>query len=431
MLVLILVCVLKTGMVQPQGTDLLSETTNLSPPNQNNHSRINGLTSIKAVDKIHSESTTKLSPSTDTHSLSSTIIVNLTSEDVAISLIANDSNNGLIEKNGNRKKGNDMNGVIDYVKFVQNVYVLPPLCMAGIAGNTVVGTVLFKQRSLNSSFIYMFAMVVADILSLISDLFISAGTIIEQYTTSERLRKHSIEMSHWSGALVSFTFRCTAINIVCILSIERFIAISYPFHLKSALTVRFPLTFVFLAFLVGIFANIAKPINIKFMDIQKGNTSVYGAVRTDFYVANKKIMNTVVFSQRLFTGPVQIIMFCVMNALIIRGMLRNRKNMGAIKAVNSTMISDRKHLQVKLCKLFLVLCAWNILAFLPNSILLIIARFFPKLGLSNLRSYTAWLIGDSGDILRVINSASDFIVIILMSSNIRKSFYRIFKCKTK
>ena len=146
MLVLILVCVLKTCMVRPQGIDLLSETTNLFPSNQNNHPRINGLTSITAGDKIHSESTTKLSPSTDTNSLSSTIIVNLTSEDVAISLIANDSNNGLIEKNGNKKTGNVMNGVIDYVKYVQNVYVLPPLCVAGIAGNTVVGSRFIQTK---------------------------------------------------------------------------------------------------------------------------------------------------------------------------------------------------------------------------------------------------------------------------------------------
>ncbi|CAC5382596.1 unnamed protein product [Mytilus coruscus] len=247
MLAFILIFVLKTGLVRTQENNLFPETTNQFPSNQNNHSLVNGLTTMIIEDKIHSELTTVQTASTDIYFPSSTITINLSSEDVKISL-ANDSNNELIEINGNGKNVNRMNDVIDYVKYVQNAYVLPPLCLVGIAGNTVAGTVLFKQRSLNSSFIYMFAMVVADILSLISDLFVSAGTIIEHYTTSESLWKHAIELSHWSGELVSFTFRCTAINIVCILSVERFIAITYPFHLKSALTVRFPRTFVSLHF---------------------------------------------------------------------------------------------------------------------------------------------------------------------------------------
>ncbi|CAG2244520.1 OPRM1 [Mytilus edulis] len=316
---------------------------------------------------------------------------------------------------------NSLLAILKDIEFYQNAYIIPPICLIGLVGNIIVTLVLFDRCNTGSSFVYMFSFVMADILSLLSDMLVSLSNVLELYVSGawERIL---IQMRHWNQVFVTYTFRCTAINILCVLSVERFLAIKYPIHLKSSLTARFPFIFISLSFLFGCSANISKVINTKFADIllDGTNLTVYSPVRSYFYLQNIARSNTVILTSKIFSGPLQILIVCIMNGLILYCMYTNRKTMRALNLI--AVSQQRKRIQIKLCKIFLVLCLTNILAFLPNSLTIIIGRLYPELGINKITSHTSRFINQAGTSLRIINSASDFLVLVAMSSGIKNAF---------
>jgi hypothetical protein len=128
---------------------------------------------------------------------------------------------------------------------------------------------------------------------------------------------------------------------------------------------------------------------------------------------------------KLLTGPLQIIFFCVTNAMILHGLFLNQKYLKTIKINTTTRLQNAKKLQVKMCKIFLVLCIVNILSNLPKSLTIIIATMFPGLGMK-VGSPVLVISAQAGYLLRIINSAFDFIILIVMSSKIRRRVKRYF-----
>lgn len=324
-----------------------------------------------------------------------------------------------------------LENTLKQINYFQNVYILPPVCSVGLVGNSLVALVLFEQSRTNSSFVYMLALIVSDIISLLSDILVSLSLILQQFV-SEASEKILIQVRYWNLIFVSYIFRCTAINILCVLSVERFIAIKYPFHLKSSITVKFPIIFLFISLFLAVFTNIPKVINIKFADIEiEGtNDTAFKPIWTHFYMQNEEQAGTIILISKLLTGPVPIVMFCVMNGLILHGIYLNKKMFSALGASNVSRNRSIKNVQIKLCKIFLVLCLTNILAFLPNSLIIFIGRLFPDSGLNNVSSETSRFFMHAGNILRVLNSASDFIVLIAMSSDINDAVKKKFMCKS-
>ncbi|CAC5379076.1 unnamed protein product [Mytilus coruscus] len=326
-------------------------------------------------------------------------------------------------------KEDSLENTLKQINYFQNVYILPPVCSVGLVGNSLVALVLFEHSRTNSSFVYMLALIVSDIISLISDMLVSLSLILEQFV-SETSEAILIQVRYWNLIFVSYIFRCTAIHILCVLSVERFIAIRYPFHLKSSITVKFPILFLFISLFLAVFANIPKVINIKFADVDVEGTkaTVFKPSWTHFYLQNKEQAGTIILISKILTGPVPIVMFCVMNGLILHGIYLNKRMLSALGASNVSRHRSIKNVQIKLCKIFLVLCLTNILAFLPNSLTIFIGRFFPDFGLNDVSSDTSRFFMHAGNILRVLNSASDFIVLIAMSSDIKDAVKKKFIC---
>ena len=66
-------------------------------------------------------------------------------------------------------------------------------------------------------------------------------------------------------------------------------------------------------------------------------------------------------------------------------------------------------LKTRLCKIFLILSFTNMLAFLPNDTVVIVAKIFPETGLS-IKPCNMKMVMFGGNILRVINSLTDLVV---------------------
>jgi hypothetical protein len=155
------------------------------------------------------------------------------------------------------------------------------------------------------------------------------------------------------------------------------------------------------------------------------NTTIYKTVLTDFYIEHKEDVDKVVMVTHWFAGPVQIFFFSLMNVLIVIGIRQHTRHMKMIHATKQ----HSSNIQVKLCKIFLILSLTNVFAFLQNSMMPIIGKLFPHLGI-DIRKSSTKLVLQSFKFCRVLNSASDFIVLLAMSAEIRHNVKLICVCKS-
>lgn len=322
---------------------------------------------------------------------------------------------------------NELKQIYATLEYVQDMYILPIVCSIGIVGNSLVASYLYDKRGTNSSFIYMFALLLADTLSLVSDLFLPMSTLLAM-SKSDIIRQTAANLYFWNKNFITYVLRGTAFNILCVLSLERLMAIKYPLKLKTSMTVKRPHIFLFFSFLISVCTNLQVPMFTEIAGItdEEKNETVFKRVYSQLYFVDKEQSDNIVLFLHFFAGPVQIVFFCVVNVLIVHGLYLNRRNLLAMN-MNTDRLLTIKNLQVKLCKIFLALCITNIFAFLPNSITTIIAKLFPELGMS-VRDYSTQLLLHGGNLLRVLNSMSDFIVMLAMSVEIRRDVRKKCKC---
>ena len=96
--------------------------------------------------------------------------------------------------------------IYETVEYVQDIYVLPFVCTIGIIGNGIVAYFLFARRRSSSSFIYMLAIFVTDILSLVSDLFLPFSTLLKE-SDSLAVREVQLEQSFHNLRIENYFFQ--------------------------------------------------------------------------------------------------------------------------------------------------------------------------------------------------------------------------------
>ncbi|CAG2256335.1 HTR2 [Mytilus edulis] len=322
-----------------------------------------------------------------------------------------------------------LKGIYDELLYAQDMYVIPFVCPIGIIGNGIVANNLFTKRNANSSFIYMAFILLADILSLVSDLFLPLARLLQQ-NGSKTVYETAIYIYFWNADILSFLFRRFSLNVFCVLSFERLIAIKKPLKLHLSTTATHSSLFITLALLVSIFATIVTPLFTKMVPLYENalNTTIYTHAVTDFYLDNAEYFDKLMIIVRFLDGPVQIMFFTVINGMIVHVLYKNKLSMALSN--NQDRTKNISKLQSRLCKIFLILSFTNMLAFLPNSVIIIVAKLFPETGL-NIKSYTMKLIVFGGNILRVLNSLTDFAVFLIMSKEIRNEFKKKLICWKK
>lgn len=316
--------------------------------------------------------------------------------------------------------------VYNKLKYAQDVYALPILCPIGITGNAFVANNLFKKRQSNSSFIYMVAILVADILSLISDMFLPIARFLEMFNI-DSVYKAAVFMYFWNADVFSFLFRRFSLNVFCVLSYERLTAIRKPFSLYKSPTVKYSYAFIAGAFIVAFLATIVTPLFTTMVPKSNPltNSTMYVHSLTSFYLRYDKVFDIAMIVLRFLDGPVQILFFSVINIMIVKVLYKNKQSMALSNNQNRSKSISK--LQTRLCKIFLILSVTNMLAFLPNSCIIIVGKLFPETGL-NIHSNTMKLVMFGGNILRVVNSLTDFLVFVLMSKEVREDLKQKCSC---
>ena len=105
--------------------------------------------------------------------------------------------------------------VYNNLAFINYMVLTPILCPFGIIGNSFVAYVLFRKKNSNSSFIYMTFILLADIASLISDIFVPIGNGLKM-TNSAVMSQIGTDIIYWSKSVISVCFRRFVFNILCV-----------------------------------------------------------------------------------------------------------------------------------------------------------------------------------------------------------------------
>ena len=302
--------------------------------------------------------------------------------------------------------------IYNTITYAQDVYIIPMLCPVCLIGNTVVASVMFTKRK-TSSFYYLFSLLMVDNLSLITDLFLPISVLLD--VTGNQV---AANIHYWNMDILGFIFRGTALNILCVLSLERLLAISNPLTYKNAFSVRHPKLLLFFSFIGSFCCHFPTALFIKVTEYKVPGTDVsfYSYGYTELYNTYTYEMGKLLIALMFLSGPIPIVFYCMVNFFTIHRLYKTRRANKACNDVTGGKVI--KTAQVKLCKIFFVLSFINFFAFLPNSVTTIIAKGFPELGLSAKSYFTLFLLY-GGNILRIMNSGSDFIVIICMSQEIR------------
>lgn len=328
------------------------------------------------------------------------------------------------------RQADNLHDVFSKLLNIQDLYIIPIICPIGIVGNGLVAHNLFAKRNSNSSFIYMVFILLADMFSLISDLFLPLSKLL-QLNTQEDVTVIAVYIYFWNADIISFLFRRFSLNLFCVLSFERLTAIRNPLKLCRSLTVTHPYIFIILSLFVSVLATIVTPLFTKMISTYDiiTNTTKYEHALTDFYKQNHEYFGIVMIVVRFLDGPFQIVFFTIINGMIVHALYKNKTSMALTSNKDRCMLISK--LQTRLCKIFLILSFTNMLAFLPNAIVIIVAKIFPETGLS-IKSYNMKMVMFGGNILRVINSLTDFIVFLVISKDIRKEIKRkLLFCKKR
>lgn len=320
------------------------------------------------------------------------------------------------------RQADNLDDVFKKLLNIQDMFIIPIICPIGIIGNGLVAQNLFAKRNTNSSFIYMVFILLADIFSLISDLFLPLSKLL-QLNTQEDVTVIAVDIYFWNAEIISFLFRRFSLNIFCVLSFERLTAIRNPLKLCHSFTVTHPYIFIILSLFVSILATIVTHLFTKMISTYDSitKTTTYEHALTDFYKQNHEYFGILMIIVRFLDGPLQIVFFTIINGMIVHALYKNKISMTLTSNKDRFMLISK--LQTRLCKIFLILSFTNMLAFLPNATVIIVSKMFPETGLS-IKSYNMKMVMFGGNILRVINSLTDFVVFLVISKDIRKEIKR-------
>ena len=328
------------------------------------------------------------------------------------------------------RQADNLDDVFNKLLNIQDMYIIPIICPIGIVGNGLVAKHLFSKRNANSSFIYMVFILLTDTFSLISDLFLPLSKLL-QLDTQENVTVIAVNIYFWNAEIISFLFCRFSLNLFCVLSFERLTAIRNPLKLCRSLTVTHPYIFIILSLFVSVLATIVTPLFTKMVSTYDiiTNTTTYEHALTDFYKQNHEYFGILMIIVRFVDGPLQIVFFTIINGMIVHALYKNKTSIALTSNKNRCMSISK--LQTRLCKIFLILSFTNMLAFLPNATVVIVVKLFPETGLS-IKSYNMKMVMFGGNILRVINSLTDFVVFLVISKDIRTEIkQKLLFCKKR
>ncbi|KAK7490068.1 hypothetical protein BaRGS_00018768 [Batillaria attramentaria] len=292
---------------------------------------------------------------------------------------------------------------------------------------TICNIVVFFQRSMRSSTgTYVISMSLAQLVYIAVTCGVYIGDALYDFPLVEY--SYCFYYLYVGVFLGSIAKRGTYL-VMCLVSVERFYAIVRPFHIREFFLSKFPLFWTLAAYILAAAWHIYLPTRTVIIMV---DNKVFGTmcrfVRTDLYLQTKEVNDAFSLTAKFVLSYGSLFGQLVLNVLTIWALRRhNTANRNVQTSANEEAKAQRER-QMTVTILAATICYVSF-AFpsVLNNIMSTVYKEYYSAG----KYRNIYLVFNSlGLNLAFMSAGVDFVCFFTMSSNYRKTFFRLFsKCK--
>ena len=309
----------------------------------------------------------------------------------------------------------------DLVRFVALQIILPIICSVGLIANLLSIGVIYSTKDNIAFTCYLKALTLTDSVTLFCGLTRFLCDVI-----SKQLPEVAPQIMVYSEYIVGFGLGTFSWNVssylIALMSLERFVAVVFPFHVKRIVLEKFPKAAIVAIFILQLVFRTPSFIWTEIVKTQssKTNTTVY---YIDYKVWAKELplRKYVSLILVIFDMFVPIAIVIVANAVILVSIkIRKQTKIGDNDSSRATKQgTEQRRITVTL----MVLSAFYLLSMTPNTTIYVLMIALPDFAAIRLREINLMnTISNISVLIICLNSANDSVIYILASRRFRQLF---------
>ncbi|XP_067685357.1 probable G-protein coupled receptor B0563.6 [Haliotis asinina] len=305
--------------------------------------------------------------------------------------------------------------VIDYIQFSCSVIALPTnLC----------NIIVFCQKRMKSpSSTILLALCASEILYVTVTLIDSTLNLIYGAEVQTKYIKQFFNI--YSSMFVAVVLRRVGICYNCLVSAERFIAVTFPLQAKSMRLVKNPGVVCALILAVTLVAHVFSPLKFVIRSyLASDNTTAYRSEFSSLYTKERvHFLNASAASKFIFVY-LMLSGCLIFNLLIVISLRRHSKGRQSIKTSQNSEEKQKREMQTTITIMASTI-VFVILA-LPANTSSVVANFTDDYGFYAKEHFLFLFMNKIGSLCELASNFTDFFVFITLSTAFRETFLEVF-----
>ena len=305
--------------------------------------------------------------------------------------------------------------------FVSNTIIIPVLCVVGIVSNGVGISVIWwdVHRKTMATFLYLFAVIVFDIMLMIGGLVKTAPWIV--YLFNKDLSYHIRAQMKLATVFVEMTFTFSTRAVLCVVSFERLLSlIRPPYVMKHIWVTKYPVRIISTCFIFTAIFLLPIPFNSEIVQKDHKNKTVYVLQYKEHINLMKIYMNIVDGLQEVFP----VIFLVVLSFLILWKFYYNNKESDYKFSLHSKVMKTKDKV---VTLMVMALAITHIALSLPTVVVKCLQVLDEDFHTHGKYGQTICFITDLCSVLMYVNAASDCFAFCIASKCFRTHFARKWK----
>ncbi|XP_067685309.1 sex peptide receptor-related protein 2-like [Haliotis asinina] len=302
-------------------------------------------------------------------------------------------------------------------------YIQLPLTVIALATN-ICNVVVFCQKRMKSpTSTILLALCISEVLFLTTDITASIMDLIygDKALTERIYLFYGLYVSNYA----SVTLRRVGFCYTCLVSAERFIAVTFPLQAKSMRLVKNPGVVCALIMVAGFLAHIFSPVKYVVTSYKTDdNTTAYRFEHTSMYVRDKVHFENASMASKFIFVYLMLLGCLFFNLLIVISLRRHSKGRQAIKTSQNSDQAQKREMQTTITIMASTM-VYVILA-LPTNTNSIINNISDDYGIFTREHFLFFLVGRVGNVCELVSNFTNFFFYIMLSATFRETFRQMF-----
>ncbi|KAK3106510.1 hypothetical protein FSP39_021445 [Pinctada imbricata] len=307
----------------------------------------------------------------------------------------------------------------DEAVFVMQCVLLPILTVWGVVGNVLSLIVLLHKKLRSSTGVILVGLALADLLSLLSNMIRKSTGIIGEFDMNFADKYKA--MMFGPIFYLKTSFDRISVWLVVLISIERFLAVSFPLKIKiwvSKARMFIAVVTIYILTLASL-SPIAAQYTTGTLHNPRTNSTTYFIKPSQFYFNNidfLKIHNEI-FGIAVFRY-IPVILVILFNSVIMVSLQRRAKWRS-----KKSSLKSKDEAQAKITRMLLIVSLVCLICTTPGAIFILYSQIDPDFVFMGKYHNFFLVISDMCMLLEVINSSANFVIYMLCN----EQFYQVYK----